>query len=259
MKVFERPCGPSQQRAPECCARSIPMSRDLTEGGLAAGRNLCLFDLDDTLLPLDSDHAWGEFMIRLGWVDEAAFRRINDSFYADYQAGRLDIHAYIDFTTEPLRSRTPQAIGAAHARFMREVIAPALHPAALALVADHQARGDWIALVTATNDFVTGPIAQAFGIADLIAVRLEREAGATITGRIKGTPSYRDGKVARVEEWLAEGGCSWRDFERISVYSDSVNDLPLLERGNDAVATNPSPALEAIARERGWRVLNLFE
>jgi HAD superfamily hydrolase (TIGR01490 family) len=221
-------------------------------------RNLCLFDLDDTLLPLDSDHAWGEFMIRLGWVDEAAFRRCNDAFYADYKAGRLDIHAYIEFATEPLRSRTAEATGAAHARFMREVIAPALRPEAAALVREHQARGDWIALVTATNDFITGPIAQAFGIADLIAVRLEREAGGTITGRIAGTPSYRGGKVARVEEWLADGGSTWGDFERISVYSDSLNDLPLLERGNDPVATNPSPPLEVVARERGWRILRLF-
>ena len=221
-------------------------------------RNLCLFDLDDTLLPIDSDHAWGEFMIRLGWVDEAAFRRGNDTFYADYRAGRLDIHAYVAFATEPLRQRTPEVAAAAHARFMREVVAPALRPEALELVREHQARGDWIALVTATNDFITGPIAQAFGIADLIAVRLEREAGGTITGRIVGMPSYRQGKVARVEEWLAEGGCSWDDFERISVYSDSLNDLPLLERGNDPVATNPTPALENIARERGWRILKLF-
>jgi HAD superfamily hydrolase (TIGR01490 family) len=222
-------------------------------------RDLCLFDLDDTLLPLDSDHAWGEFMIHLGWVDEADFRRRNDAFYTDYKAGRLDIHAYIDFATEPLRARTPAVLAAAHAAFMREVIAPAVRPRALALVGEHQSRGDWVALVTATNDFVTGPIAQAFGIADLIAVRLEREAGGTITGRIVGTPSYRQGKVARVEEWLAEGGCSWGDFERISVYSDSLNDLPLLERGNEPVATNPSPALEAIARERAWRILRLFE
>ena len=224
-----------------------------------ASRNLCLFDLDDTLLPIDSDHAWGEFVIRLGWVDEAAFRRANDAFYADYKLGRLDIHAYIEFATAPLRARGTEAASAAHVRFMREVITPALRPEALALVREHQARGDWIALVTATNDFITGPIARAFGIADLIAVRLEREPGGTITGRIIGTPSYRQGKVARVEEWLAEGGCSWRDFERISVYSDSMNDLPLLERGTDPVATNPSPALEAVARERGWRILKLFE
>ena len=222
-------------------------------------RGLCLFDLDDTLLPIDSDHAWGEFVIRLGWVDETAFRGANDAFYAAYKEGRLDIHAYIEFATAPLRSRSAEVTSAAHLCFMREVILPAVRPEALALVREHQARGDWIALVTATNDFVTGPIARAFGIADLIAVRLERDAGGTITGRIVGIPSFRQGKVRRVEEWLVEGGRGWRDFDRISVYTDSINDLPLLERATDPVATNPSPALEAIARERGWRVLKLFE
>ena len=222
-------------------------------------RCLCLFDLDDTLLPLDSDHAWGEFVIRLGWVDEADFRRRNDAFFEQYKAGRLDVHAYIAFATEPLRARTLADAQAAHQRFMHEVIAPALRPAALALVREHQARGDRVALVTATNDFITAPIARAFGIDDLIAVRLERGAGGTITGRIDGTPSYREGKVVRVDEWLRGLGRVWGDFERTSVYSDSANDLPLLERATDAVATNPSPALEAIALSRGWRILRLFE
>lgn len=222
-------------------------------------RNLCLFDLDETLLPLDSDHAWGEFVIRLGWVDEGEFRRRNDGFYAQYKAGRLDIHAYIEFATEPLRARSLEEINQAHARFMREVILPNLRAEALALVQDHRTRGDWVALVTATNDFVTGPIARAFGIADLLAVRLERGHGGTITGRIQGTPSYREGKVSRVEEWLAHRGAVWGDFARITVYSDSPNDLPLLERATEPVATNPSPALEATARDRGWRILKLFE
>ena len=221
--------------------------------------NLCLFDLDDTLLPLDSDHAWGEFVVRLGWVDETDFRGRNDAFYADYKAGRLDIHAYIEFATAPLRSRAADEAQAAHARFMREVIAPQLRPAALGLVREHRVRGDRLALVTATNDFITAPIARAFGIADLIAVRLERSAGGTITGRIAGTPSYKEGKVTRVTEWLAGQGCTWGDFERISVYSDSINDLPLLERASDPVATNPSAALETLAHERGWRILRLFE
>lgn len=221
--------------------------------------SLTLFDLDETLLPLDSDHAWGEFVIRLGWVDEAAFRRRNDEFFAQYKAGALDIHAYVAFATEPLRERGPQAAAAAHAQFMREVVEPALRPQALELVRDHQAQGDLVALVTATNDFVTAPIARALGIATLIAVRLERGPGGTITGRIAGTPSYREGKVVRVGEWLGETGRGWGDFERISVYSDSPNDLPLLERATDPVATNPSPALEAVARERGWRILRLFE
>jgi HAD superfamily hydrolase (TIGR01490 family) len=221
--------------------------------------NLCLFDLDDTLLPLDSDHAWGEFLIRLGWVNEVEFKRRNDVFFAQYKAGALDIHEYIRFATEPLRQRSVQESAQAHERFMREVIQPALHPQALALVKHHQAQGDWVALVTATNDFITAPIARALGISELIAVRLARGPGGTITGCIDGTPSYREGKVSRVQEWLAGRGAGWSDFARISVYSDSPNDLPLLERATDPVAANPTPALEAIARQRGWRILKLFE
>jgi len=221
--------------------------------------DLCLFDLDDTLLPIDSDHAWGEFVTRLGWVDATEFARRNDAFYAQYKAGQLDIHEYIAFATEPLRARSAAETAAAHRRFMAEVIAPNLHPAALELVRGHRERGDRIALVTATNDFITAPIAQAFGIDTLIAVRLERGPGGTITGRIDGTPSYREGKVQRVAQWLNESGTDWAGFARISVYSDSVNDLALLERATDPVATNPSAALEAIALERGWRVLRLFK
>lgn len=220
--------------------------------------NLCLFDLDHTLLPLDSDHAWGEFMIRLGWVDEADFRAANDRFYADYQAGCLDIAAYVAFTTAPLRERSPADCAAAHARFMAEVIEPAIRPQALALVRAHQASGDWTALVTATNEFVTAPIGRAFGIDTLLAVKLERGPDGRPSGRIDGTPTFRDGKVQRVGEWLQGRGADWGDFERITVYSDSPNDLPLLERATEPVATNPSPALEALARQRGWRCLQLF-
>ena len=221
--------------------------------------DLCLFDLDDTLLPIDSDHAWGEFVTKLGWVDATEFARRNDAFYAQYKAGQLDIHEYIAFATEPLRERSAAETTAAQRRFMAEVIVPNLHPAALELVRSHRERGDRIALVTATNDFITAPIAQAFGIDTLIAVRLERGSGGTITGRIDGTPSYREGKVQRVAQWLNESGTDWAGFGRISVYSDSVNDLALLERATDPVATNPSAALEAIALERGWRVLRLFK
>ena len=221
--------------------------------------NLCLLDLDDTLLPIDSDHAWGDFVARLGWVDVDEFRRRNDAFYAQYKAGALDIHEYIAFATEPLRVRTSAQIDAAHQQFMHEVIAPQLRPAALDLVRTHRERGDLIALVTATNDFITAPIARAFAIADLIAVRLERGPGGTITGRIDGTPSYREGKVTRVQEWLAARSLGWTDFESVAVYSDSVNDLPLLERATDPVATNPTPALLSIAQARGWRILKLFD
>ena len=221
--------------------------------------NLTLFDLDLTLLPIDSDHAWGEFVIGLGWVDAARFRAGNDAFYAQYQAGRLDIAEYIAFATAPLRERSAEELAAAHARFMREVIEPAIRPVAMRLVAVHRERGDRLAIVTSTNDFITAPIAARFGIEALIAVRLERDSGGAFTGRIDGTPAFREGKVARVGQWLAESDLGWGDFERISVYSDSPNDLPLLERATDPVAANPSPDLEALARERGWRIVRLFE
>lgn len=220
--------------------------------------NLCLFDLDHTLLPLDSDHAWGEFMIRIGWVDEPSFRAGNDAFYGQYQAGTLDIAAYVAFTTAPLRTRSAAECAAAHAQFMREVIGPAITPQALALVQQHQVAGDWVALVTATNDFVTAPIARAFGIDCLLAVQLEHADDGRPTGRIAGVPTFREGKVQRVGAWLNSRGADWGDFTRISVYSDSPNDLPLLERATEAVATNPSPALAAVAQARGWRTLLLF-
>jgi HAD superfamily hydrolase (TIGR01490 family) len=221
--------------------------------------NLCLFDLDLTLLPIDSDHAWGEFVIGLGWVDAVRFRAGNDAFYEQYKRGALDIAAYIAFASAPLRERSAAALADAHARFMREVIAPAIRPAATALVAAHRQLGDRLAIVTSTNDFITAPIAAAFGIEALIATRLERDAAGFFTGRIAGIPPLREGKIARVGQWLAETGLGWDDFERISVYSDSPNDLPLLERATDPAAANPSPDLEALARERGWRIVRLFE
>jgi HAD superfamily hydrolase (TIGR01490 family) len=220
---------------------------------------LALFDLDLTLLPIDSDHAWGEFVIREGWVEEAAFRAGNDAFYEQYKAGRLDIDAYVAFAAAPLRERSPAQLAEAHARFMRDVIAPAIRPEATALVAAHRARGDLLAIVTSTSDFITAPIAAAFGVGTLIATRLERDGDGRPTGRIEGTPALREGKVARVGQWLAESRRDWGDFERITVYSDSPNDLPLLERATDPVAVNPSPELEAVARERGWRIVRLFE
>ncbi len=220
--------------------------------------NLCLFDLDHTLLPIDSDHAWGEFMVTLGWVDAASFRRGNDAFYAQYREGHLDIDAYIAFATAPLRERSESERRAGHARFMCEVILPAVRPQAQALVSEHRERGDRIALVTSTNDFVVAPIAAAFAIDELIATRLERDGEGAPTGRIDGVPAFREGKVARVRQWLAASGSDWRDFERISVYSDSLNDLAMLEKATDPVATNPSPELAAVAGARDWRILTLF-
>ena len=219
---------------------------------------LTLFDLDGTLIERDSDHAFGEFMVRIGWADADVFARGNDAFYQAYLAGTLDINAYVDFATTPWRARPLAEQAEASARFMREVMQPMLKPAAFDLVKKHQAAGDRVAIVTATNHFVTRPVAQALGVDTLIATDLARDAQGFVTGRILGTPSFREGKIARVAQWLAADGLTLDSFASSTFYSDSTNDLPLLERVSHPVATNPGPALEAIARERGWRILKLF-
>ena len=218
---------------------------------------LALFDLDHTLLPLDSDHSWGVFTTELGWTDKAEFARRNDEFFAQYRAGTLDIHDYVRFATDAVRRQGAEAAAAAHLRFMAEVIEPAILPAARALVERHRAAGDHLVIVTATNAFVTRPIADALGIDDLIAVDLARGADGWITGAIAGIPSAREGKVARMEQWLAARGWTWADVEA-TFYSDSLNDLALLEKVDHPVATNPDARLRALAAERGWAILDLF-
>lgn len=226
----------------------------------SAGRGLALFDLDHTLLPFDSDHAWNEFMIGEGWVDAAAFRAGNDRFYADYSAGRLDMAAYVAFAMTPLLTRDPAAVRAALGRYVEQVIRPAVRPKALALVAAHRARGDDVLLISATNGLVVHPVAALFGFApdEVVSTDPELDAAGRPTGRIAGTPAFREGKVARIGQWLHARGRTRGDYARISAYSDSPNDLPMLEMATDPVATHPSPALLATARARGWRVLDLF-
>jgi len=219
---------------------------------------LALFDLDGTLIAKDSDHAFGEFLVELGWADGEAFRRENDFFYQQYLAGTLDIGAYVDFATRPWRDRSDAEQRSVVARFMAEVMQAVIGEAARALVRAHLDAGDRVAIATSTNEFITRPIADAFGVSTLIATQLERDATGRVTGRIRGTPALRDGKVRRVEQWLQSEGRSLADFDASVFYSDSLNDLPLLERVSEPVATNPSAALEAIARERGWRILRLF-
>ena len=219
---------------------------------------LALFDLDGTLIPGDSDHAFGEFMVQLGWVDAESHRRANDAFYAQYQAGTLDIDAYVDFATGAWRQRPLADQAEASRRFMAEVMQPQLRPPAFELVRAHQQAGALGAIVTATNEVVTRPIADALGVPHLLAVRLQRDAQGRATGRIDGVPSFREGKIDRVHQWLAGLGHQLSDFSASVFYSDSTNDLPLLELVSTPVATNPSPALEAIALQRGWRILRLF-
>jgi HAD superfamily hydrolase (TIGR01490 family) len=219
---------------------------------------LTLFDLDGTLLPQDSDHAFGEFVVALGWADRDDFRRRNDAFYGDYLAGRLDIDAYVQFATAPWRDRPADDLAWATARFLNEVVRPMLHPAALGLVQRHQREGDLVAIVTATNDFVTRPIAGLLGVDELIATDLARDPAGRVTGSIHGLPAFREGKIARVQQWLSARGQALGDFECSTFYSDSTNDLPLLEHVSHPVATNPGPALERIAQQRGWPILKLF-
>lgn len=216
-----------------------------------------LFDLDHTLLPIDSDYSWGEFTQQIGWTDPVEFKRRNDAFYAHYVAGTLDVHDYVRFAVEALRLRGQAAYEEAHRRFMRDWIQPALRDDALALVRGHQQQGDIVAIVTATNELVTRPIADAFGVPELIAVELERDASGWITGEIAGIPSMREGKVVRATQWLQSRGLDWLDVET-TFYSDSLNDVPLLERVDHPVATNPDPRLRTLALERGWRILDLF-
>ena len=219
--------------------------------------NLALFDLDNTLLPIDSDYAWGEFTNGIGWNDPVAFKAKNDQFYADYLAGALNIHDYVRFATEAVRLRGPEVAAKAHAQFMKETILPQIKPQALELVKAHQAAGDHVMIVTATNEFVTRPIAQAFGVQELIAVELARDSEGWITGEISGVPSFKEGKVLRVEQWLRAHQKNWQDVQ-ITFYSDSINDLPLLPQAQIPVAVNPDTRLRQLATDRGWRILQLF-
>jgi HAD superfamily hydrolase (TIGR01490 family) len=224
--------------------------------------NLALFDLDHTLIPTDSDHEWGRFMVKLGIVDAERFARENDRFFADYKAGKLDIHAYLVAMLTPLAKYSRKQLEAWHSQFMHEVIQPAIIPAALELVRSHQEQGDLCCMVTATNEFITGPIAGAFGIDALIACEVETVDGhphSPYTGRPTGTPSYREGKIVRTEAWLASLGKTWSDFEHSYFYSDSHNDIPLLEKVTDPIATNPDDTLRAHAQSKGWRILDLFQ
>lgn len=224
---------------------------------VGARRRLALFDLDHTLIPIDSDYEWGEFTIALGWCDATEFKRRNVEFFEQYRAGTLDVHEYVRFATQAIRTQGAIKSEAAHARFMGEVVQKVITVQAQALVQQHRAAGDELVIVTATNEFVTRPIAAAFGVKELIAVELERDAQGWPTGEIKGTPSAREGKVTRMAQWLAARDLGWDDVET-TFYTDSLNDLALLEKATYPVATNPDDRLRVLATERGWRILDLF-
>jgi HAD superfamily hydrolase (TIGR01490 family) len=219
--------------------------------------NLALFDLDHTLLPIDSDYEWGQYLVRLGKVDGTQYQLKNEAFFEQYNQGTLDIHEYLNFALGPLTGNTRTVLDEWHTGFMRDVIAPHISAQARALVNQHLHAGDLCALVTATNAFVTRPIATAFGLEHLIASEPEEIEGR-FSGRVAGVPSFKAGKVIRTEAWLAQQGLDWNSFEQSIFYSDSANDLPLLEKVSTPIAVNPGNALRQIALERGWPVLDLF-
>ena len=218
--------------------------------------NLALFDLDNTLLAGDSDFEWAQFLIGKGVLDRELHEAKNVEFYEQYKAGTLDIHEFLDFQLKPLSRHPRSQLDAWHADFMVGRILPIVTEKGRQLVRQHLDDGALVAIVTATNSFVTAPIAREFGIAHLVATEPEQSGGA-FTGSVQGIPCFREGKIARVEAWLASLGHAWRDFERSWFYSDSLNDLPLLGKVTDPVAVDPDDTLAQHAQRNGWPILSL--
>ena len=217
---------------------------------------LVLFDLDNTLLAGDSDFEWAQFLIEQGVLDSEVYAARNQSFYEQYQAGTLDIHEFLDFQLKPLSRHARAQLDAWHAEYMLQKILPIMTSAAKALVERELADAELVAIITATNSFVTAPIARAFGISHLIATEPELVNGV-YTGRVAGTPSFREGKIVRLHEWLGSLGKTLGDFEQSWFYSDSLNDLPLLNLVTHPVAVDPDETLLAYALSQAWPVLNL--
>jgi HAD superfamily hydrolase (TIGR01490 family) len=215
---------------------------------------LALFDLDNTLLAGDSDFEWAQYLIDKGVLDREVYEARNRQFYDQYKAGTLDIREFLDFQLKPLSRHPRGVLDAWHADYMRTRILPMIRASARALVDGH--RGETRVLITATNSFVTAPIAREFGIEHLIATEPEERDGR-FTGGVRGVPCFREGKVTRLEAWLAERGHSMKSLIKSTFYSDSHNDLPLLERVSHPVAVDPDAALRAQAEARGWPLLSL--
>ena len=218
--------------------------------------NLALFDLDNTLLAGDSDYEWAQFLISKGVLDRGLHETRNLEFFEHYKAGTLNILEFLDFQLAPLTRYERHQLDQWHDEFMEQRILPAIGKAARDLVASHAGQGDLMAIVTATNSFVTGPIAREFGIPHLIATIPAQENGR-FTGQPRGIPSFREGKITRVEAWLESLGLWWGSFGRSTFYSDSLNDLPLLERVTHPIAVDADATLAGVAKERGWPHLSL--
>ena len=220
--------------------------------------NLALFDLDNTLLSIDSDFQWAQFLIELGVLDRELQEARSAEFYAQYQAGELDIAAFLDFQLQPLARHSRAQLDAWHEQFMTQHIRPNITSAARALVERHRQQGDLLAIVTATNSFVTGPIAREFSIPHLIATLPEQDCtSGRYSGRATGQPSFRDGKIERVESWLESLGLWWGSFSDSYFYSDSHNDLPLMSKVRTPVAVDPDQTLHRHSSEMGWKIITL--
>jgi HAD superfamily hydrolase (TIGR01490 family) len=222
---------------------------------------LALFDLDHTLLPCDSDYEWGQFLARLGVVDNQFYAAQNTRFYQEYKDGTLNIDEFLRFALKPLSEHSRSQLKEWHDQFMTEVITGHLHPQALDLVKRHLDAGDLCCVVTATNSFVTRPIVESFGITHLVATNPATKANDPLgdfTGEVAGVPSFREGKIERVQDWLSSQNLILDQLSRSYFYSDSMNDLPLLEKVTDPIATNPDERLRAEALRRNWPILELF-
>jgi HAD superfamily hydrolase (TIGR01490 family) len=218
--------------------------------------NLALFDLDNTLLNGDSDFEWSQFLIRIGVLDRELFEAKNLAFYEHYKAGTLDIQEFLDFQLKPLSRHARKTLDEWHGRFMREQALGMITRPARDLVNRHRAAGDVCAIITATNSFVTAPIAREFGVEHLIATEPEHKDGE-FTGRVAGVPCFREGKITRLESWMAQQGWKWGSFSRTTFYSDSLNDLPLLSKVKNPVAVDPDDTLLQHAEQHGWEVISL--
>jgi len=219
---------------------------------------LVFFDLDNTLLPIDSDHAWGHFLVELGVVNQEEYEQANNRFYEAYKSGTLNIDEFLNFALKPLASHPRKQLETWHNEFMKKKIEPQIHPKAIELVNQHLEQGHICSIVTATNSFVTKPIATRFGIEHLIATEPEIRPDGEFSGKVQGLPNFQAGKVVHVENWLKSLGLSLDHAENSIFYSDSMNDLPLLEKVKVPVATNPDPRLANLAQERAWKILHLF-
>ncbi|GAB3105581.1 HAD family hydrolase [Pseudomaricurvus hydrocarbonicus] len=219
---------------------------------------LAIFDLDNTLIAGDSDHGWGEFMVSEGMVDPVEYKRSNDQFYADYERGEMDLQAYLNFSLEPLTHYSLEELAQLHQKFMREVIDPMRLPQAEALLAKHRAEGDYLLIITSTNGFITKPIAASLGVDDILATDAEI-INNRYSGKMTGTPCFQEGKITRLHQWLASAKSAGfeGDLSDCYFYSDSINDLPLMQVVDNPVAVDPDDNLRRHAEQQGWPVISL--